>query len=136
MDELTTHPALAAAMATVAQDEGFTVRGFVARGDEAADVLLSDGMTERTVIIENRSGQWQSPTMVSGNPWDPSQRPTVTEEPWAVGQVAVVVATDVDSHEVAVNSDGVVLALVNAPWGARPDLTVRTTHGDVVRTAP
>lgn len=167
MDELTAHPAVAAALATVEEDQGFTVRGVVVRGDEAAAVLLSDGMTQRTVIIENRMGQWQSPTMISGTPWDRCGRPTVTEEPWAVGQstltqsglpgpggvppttawvavtalaapdaVSVVITTDVDSQEVAVNRDGLVLALVNAPWRAKPRITVRTTHGEVTRTAP
>jgi hypothetical protein len=167
MDESTAHPAVAAAFATVEEDQGFTVRGFVVRGDEAAAVLLSDGMMQRTVIIENRMGRWESPTMISGTPWDPSKRPTVSEEPWAVGQasrtqsglpgphgvppntawlavtalaapdaVSVVVTTDLDSHEVTANSDGLVLALVSAPWGARPDITVRTTHGEVTRTTP
>ena len=84
----TAHPAVAAAFSTVEEDTGFTVRGFVVRGDEAAAVLLSDGMIQRTVIIENRTGQWQSPAMISETPWDPSKRPTVTEQPWGVGQAS------------------------------------------------
>ena len=139
----TAHPAVAAAFSTVEEDTGFTVRGFVVRGDEAAAVLLSDGMIQRTVIIENRTGQWQSPTMISETPWDPSKRPTVTEQPWlavtalaAPDAVSVVLATDGDSHEVAVNGDGLVLALVHAPWRARPHITVRTTRDEVIRTAP
>ncbi len=139
----TAHPAVAAAFSTVEEDTGFTVRGFVVRGDEAAAVLLSDGMIQRTVIIENRTGQWQSPAMISETPWDPSKRPTVTEQPWlavtalaAPDAVSVVLATDGDSHEVAVNGDGLVLALVHAPWRARPHITVRTTRDEVIRTAP
>lgn len=167
MDESTPHPAVAAAFGTVGEGQGFTMRGLVVRGDEAAAVLLSDGVMQRTLIIENRRGQWEPPTMISETPWDPSERPTVSEEPWAVGQasrtqsglpgpdgfppntawlavtalaapdaVSVVVTTDLDSHEVRVNSDGLVLALVSAPWRARPDIMVRTTHGEVARTAP
>jgi len=162
----TAHPAVAAAFSTVEEDTGFTVRGFVVRGNEAAAVLPPDGMIQRTVIIENRTGQWQSPTMISETPWDPSKRPTVTEQRWGVGQasrtqsgslgpnglppttawlavtalaapdaVSVVLATDGDSHEVAVNGDGLVLALVHAPWRARPHITVRTTRDEVIRTA-
>ncbi len=167
MDQSTRHPAVAAAFETVEEGQGFTVRGLVVRGDEAAAVLLSDGVRQRTLIVENREGQWEAPTMINEDPWDPSERPTVSEEPWAVGQairtqsglpgpdggppntawmavtalaapdaVSVVVTTDLDSHEVKVESDGLVLALVSAPWRARPDIMVRTTHGEVTRTVP
>lgn len=137
------------------------------RKDEAAAVLLSDGVNRRVIIVENRGGEWESPPMIGETDWNPSERPTVTDEWWALGQAtrtqsglpepnsmppitawlavtglaapdvkSVVVTTDLDSHEVGVSNDGVVLALVRAPWRARPTITVWTTHGPVVRRAP
>lgn len=168
MQGATKHPAIAAAFATVDEDRAFTLCGFLVREDDAAAVLLSDGATRCVVIVENRAGRWQSPTMLGETEWNPSERPSVTDEPWAIGQasfsqsgwpgpdgmppttawlavsglaatdaLSVVLTTDLESHEVAVTGDGVVLALVRAPWRARPKITVRTTCGDeVARTAP
>jgi hypothetical protein len=54
----------------------------------------------------------------------------------AADAVSVLVRSELDEHEVAVPADGVILCLLRAPWGSRPDITVRTRHGDVPHLAP
>ena len=54
----------------------------------------------------------------------------------AADALSVVLRSTLDQHEVQVPPDGVVLALLRAPWGAKPEITVRTRDADIRHVAP
>ncbi len=155
-----------AARTTIEPGRSWEVRA-VATRTAAAAVLFGDHDRRRVVIVEQRSGVWTAPTMLSESPWDPRTRPETTTTPWALAQMtrtqsglpqadgappvdawtavtgvaapdatSVLVRSTLDEHEVPVGPDGVVLALLRSPWRGPLDVVVRTSGGDIVRTAP
>lgn len=50
--------------------------------------------------------------------------------------LSVLVRSELDQHEVPVGPDGMVPALLQAPWHGRLEIVVRTANGNVVRTTP
>lgn len=157
---------VAAARTTIEPGRSLEVRAVTTRTPAAA-VLLCNQDRRRVVIVEQRSGVWTAPTMLSESPWDPHTRPEMTTGPWALAQMtrtesgapqadgtppvdawtavtgvaapdatSVLVRSALDEHEAPVGPDGVVLALLRSPWRGPLDVVVRTSDGDVVRTAP
>ncbi len=54
----------------------------------------------------------------------------------AADAVSVLVRSPLDEYEVTIPADGVVFALLRAPWHGRLEITVRTRDGDVRHITP
>lgn len=77
---------VAAARTTIEPGRSLEARAVTTRTPAAA-VLLCDHDRRRVVIVEQRSGVWTAPTMLSESPWDPRTRPETTAGPWALAQM-------------------------------------------------
>jgi hypothetical protein len=160
------HPAVLSALSTVDPGQSLRVRGAVIREPAAVVLLADDRTrraviltaasgvwTPPTMLVGSTWDPADRPAETSA-PWALTQPATSQSglpgpggapprEAWtalsglaAADAVSVLVRSELDEHEVAVPADGVILALLRVPWGSRPDITVRTRHGDVPHLAP
>ena len=160
------HPAVPAALSTVGPGQLLRVRGSVIREPAAVVLLADDHTRRLVILTElsgiwtpptmlstsiwdpaDRPAQTQSPWALtqpvrsqSGSPsWcgaPPQEAWTAVSGVVAADAASVLVRSTLDEHEVVVPADGVILALLRAPWGSRPEITVQTQHGVVPHLAP
>jgi hypothetical protein len=160
------HPAVAAALSTVESGQVLPVRGVVIREPAAAVLLADDRTRRAVILTLVSGAWTPPTMVCGGNwspadrpaqtraPWALAQPATSQSRPpgpdgappaavWtalsgltAADAVSVLVRSTLDEHEVRVPGDGVVLALLRAPWGGRLEITVRTQDGSVRHIAP
>ena len=160
------HPAVLAAVSTVEPGQSLRVRGAVIRGSAAVVLLADDRTRRAVILTlesgvwtppttlsvsawdpDDRTDTTRAPWALTqparsqSGPPGPGGAPP--REAWtavsgvaAADAVSVLVRSALDEHEVTVPADGVILTLLRAPWGSRPEITVRTRHSDVPHLAP